>query len=137
MYPWKFFRAGGADQVSLKTGEDIAHLAELDQKLWTALSCPTEGVRFDAKTLEMLDTDHDKRIRAPEILAAIEWLKPRLASFDSLIGAKDELPLSAFNTATEEGKAAHACAKQILKDLGKPDTQTITLTDLADTNKIL
>ena len=72
MHKWKFFRVCGLDQVMLRNGADIAHLSELDQKLWTVLSCPTKGVRFDQKTLELLDTDRDGRIRVPEILAAIE-----------------------------------------------------------------
>ncbi len=30
---WQFIRTGGADQVIFRTGEDIARIAELDQKL--------------------------------------------------------------------------------------------------------
>src|SRR5262249_343576 len=41
---WKFFRAGGVDQVLLRDGRDIVRLAELDQKLWVALAMPTRGV---------------------------------------------------------------------------------------------
>lgn len=44
-------------------------------KNWYAISCPTTGVRFDARTLELLDTDHDGHIRTPEVLAALELLK--------------------------------------------------------------
>ena len=50
-HKWKFFRAGGFDQVKLETGEDLANLDQLDQKLWVALACPTTGLEFDAKTL--------------------------------------------------------------------------------------
>ena len=35
---WKFFRAGGVDQVQLRDGKDIANLGLLDQKLWMALA---------------------------------------------------------------------------------------------------
>ena len=103
-HAWRFFRAGGSDQVALTTGDDIAHLAELDQKLWTALSFPTEGIRADIKTLELLDTDHDKRVRAPEVLAAVDWLNKRLTTLDGLVEGKDTVPLSSINTETEEGK---------------------------------
>jgi hypothetical protein len=47
---WKFFRAGGFDQVKLETGADLMHLHELDLKLWVALACPTKGLEFDAAT---------------------------------------------------------------------------------------
>jgi hypothetical protein len=65
---WRFFRAGGFDQVRLESGRDVAALAELDQKLWVALACPTRGIEFDTRTLDLIDADHDGRIRAPEIL---------------------------------------------------------------------
>ena len=78
-HAWKFFRAGGVDQVSLESGDDLAHLEELDQKLWVALSCPTKDVEFDTKTLELIDTDKDGRIRAPDIIAGVanfcRWMK--------------------------------------------------------------
>jgi hypothetical protein len=41
---WHFFRAGGVDQVSLRSGDDLMALAELDQKLWVALAMPASGV---------------------------------------------------------------------------------------------
>jgi hypothetical protein len=39
-HSWKFFRAGGVDQVVLATAADLANLHALDQKLWVALACP-------------------------------------------------------------------------------------------------
>ena len=47
---WRFFRAGGFDQVKLDTGADLMSLDQLDQKLWVALACPTTGLEFDPKT---------------------------------------------------------------------------------------
>jgi hypothetical protein len=57
---------------------DLLNLKDLDQKLWVALSCPTTGVEFDARTLALLDSDNDGHIRAPELLAAIDWAAARL-----------------------------------------------------------
>ena len=42
-HQWKFFRAGGFDQVRIDTAADLTNLKDLDQKLWVALSCPTKG----------------------------------------------------------------------------------------------
>ncbi len=67
-YKWKFCRLGGFDQVRIETGADILALEHLDQKLWAALSCPTHGLEFDVKTLELIDSDGDGRIRVPEML---------------------------------------------------------------------
>ena len=46
-YDWKYSVVGGVTRVNIETGEDIAHLGELDQKLWTVLSCPVKGLEFD------------------------------------------------------------------------------------------
>ena len=135
-HTWKFFRTGGLDQVLLNSGSDIAHLADLDQKLWTALSCPTKGLRFDAKTLELLDTDKDGRIRVPELLAAIAWTAARLTSLDPLLDGSSTLRLAAINAASPEGKALLANAKRILANIGQPSADTISLANVADTAKI-
>jgi hypothetical protein len=42
-HQWKFFRAGGFDQVLLESGDDLLALSQLDKKLWSALSCPVKG----------------------------------------------------------------------------------------------
>ncbi len=133
---WKFYRAGGLDQVLLRNGADIANIGLIDQKLWTALSCPTKGIRFDAKTLELLDTDADGRIRVPEVLAAIAWTAARLTSLDTLIAGSESLPLAAFNDAAPDGKALLVNAKRILANLGKASADAISLADVADTSKI-
>ena len=49
---WRFFRAGGFDQVRLDRGSDLAHLDQLDQKLWVALACPVGGLEFDERTAD-------------------------------------------------------------------------------------
>ncbi|MBP5226974.1 MAG: hypothetical protein J6336_06280 [Kiritimatiellae bacterium] len=133
---WRFFRAGGSDQVALTTGSDIANLAGLDQKLWTALSFPIEGIRADATTLALLDTDHDKRVRAPEILAAVDWLNKRLTTLDGLVEGKDTVPLATINTETEEGKALLEAVRRVLSDMDKANAESISLADIQDTERI-
>src|SRR5512145_1554769 len=94
---WRFFRSGGFDQVRLDTGADLAALAQLDQKLWSALSCPTHGLEFDSRTLELIDTDEDGRIRVPEIVAAVRWAVSLLRNPDDLTKGAAALPLSAID----------------------------------------
>ena len=94
---WRFCRLGGFDQVRLETDEDIRHLAELDQKLWAALSCPVNGLEFDTRTLALLDSDADGRVRVQEILAAVEWTCSVLRNLDPLLAGAGELRLSAID----------------------------------------
>ena len=84
-YKWKWTKEGRMAQVRFVTGEDIARLAELDQKCWAALSMPTTGVRFDARMLELMDADGDGRIRTPEVIAAVDFLKATNVNLDDLL----------------------------------------------------
>lgn len=111
-------------------------LDQLDQKLWVALACPTEGLEFDRRTLELVDADKDGRIRAPELIAAVKWAGAMLKDPAALIEGKPSLPLSSINVATEEGALLLASAKQILEDLGKKKAKSIRAEDTEDTAKI-
>ena len=130
-YEWKFSTFGGVTRVKICTGEDIAHLSELDQKLWTVLSCPASGLEMDPATLAMLDLDGDGKIRVNEILSTVDWLKARLSDMETLISRSASLPLSAISRTTDEGKKTYACAKQILENLGL-EKDSISLSDVSD-----
>src|SRR5690348_14880322 len=135
-HSWKFFRAGGFDQVKLESGGDLLALDQLDQKLWVALACPTNGLEFDSKTLALIDTDKDGRIRAPELIAAVKWAGDCLKNPHDLLKSSPELPLNAISDATPDAKQLLSSARQILVNLGKKDATVITLEDTADTAKI-
>jgi len=133
---WKFFRAGGFDQVRLESGQDLTALAQLDQKLWIALSCPVEGLEFDRKTLEMIDSDGNGRIRVPEVIAAVKWATSMLRNPDDILKGASELPLTAIDDGSLEGSQLLASAKHILANMGKEDAPAISLTDTTDTARI-
>ena len=95
-HTWKFFRAGGFDQVRIDTAADLLALRELDQKLWVALSCPVRGIEFDTRTLALIDTDNDGHVRAPELLAAIDWAAARLNDPAVLAQQLAGVPLAAI-----------------------------------------
>ena len=133
---WRFFRAGGFDQVRIDTGSDVAALGELDQKLWVALACPTRGIEFDERTLDLIDLDLDGRIRAPEILAAVDWTMPLLKDPDELQRGGDSLPLASIDDSTERGRDIRASAEAILEMLGKSGDAAISLQDTLDVERI-
>lgn len=128
-YEWKFSTVGGVTRVNIETGEDIAHLDTLDQKLWTVLSCPVKGLEFDERTLALMDIDNDGKIRVNEVIAASQWLKKVLVDMDYLTEGNDHIEFSAINSSTEEGKQALDAAKMIL---GKLDVkkEEISLDDV-------
>ncbi|HEX4460017.1 MAG TPA: hypothetical protein VIA18_18695, partial [Polyangia bacterium] len=128
---WKFHRAGGVDQVTLRDGSDLVALGELDPKLWVALAMPTKGVNFDPKTLEAIDTDKDGRIRLPEVLAAVKWATETLVDAGELYKGGDSVALAHI-----KDPAVKAGATRILSNMGRGDATSITLADVADTAKI-
>lgn len=136
-HTWNFFRAGGFDQVQLDSGADLLALKELDQKLWVALGCPTRGLEFDSRTLDLIDSDADGHVRANEVLAAIEWAGSLLKNADLLVKESDSLALADIDDGSEEGKQVLASARHILKSLGKPDAAVISLADMADIEKFI
>lgn len=135
-HTWRFSTIGGEKRVNIDTGSDLLHLAELDQKLWTALSCPVNGLEIDAKTLELIDTDNDGNVKVTEILNAIKWITGVLNSADELIQPKTALPLSAINATTVEGSKLLRSAKSILSVLGKSDADSISAGDTADAHRL-
>lgn len=132
---WRFFRAGGSDQVSFETGADLLNLAELDPKLWVALAIPVRGLEFDERTLQLMDSDGDGRLRMPEIVAAVNWATSHLKDPDSLMRGGD-LPIAAIDESSEEGRRLAASAREILANLGKGAQATIAVADTMATAQI-
>ncbi len=114
-YNWTFANIGGVTRVTINTGEDIAHLGELDQKLWTVLSCPVKGLEFDEETLRLMDTDNDGKIRVNEVVAASQWLCSTLKDKDLILRGDDQVALSQIDGESENGAAVLAAAQRILE----------------------
>ena len=80
---------------------------ERDLRKWYAISCPIDGVRFDKRTLQLLDSDGDGHIRTPEVLAALDFMESRSVPYDALFKTDEN----------DEKKLAEAVGKQA--DLAK------------------
>jgi hypothetical protein len=130
---WQFSRIGGVNRVNIESGNDLLHLEQLDQKLWTALSCPVKGLEIDSQTLALIDTDNDGKIRVPEILSAVKWITSVVKDANCLVKRSHVMPLSEINTNTDLGKVLYASSKQVLKNIGKPDADSLTVEEASDT----
>ena len=134
-YPWKFASVGGTVRVNIQSGDDIRHLGELDRKLWTVLSCPTQGLEFDEKTLKYIDVDADGKIRVDEVIKTAQWLTRVIKDADLLLEGRDVLEFSAFNEEDPDGARLLSSARQILKNLGE-EKESVSVEDTADFTKI-
>lgn len=128
-YEWKYCSLGGITRVTITSGEDIAHLAELDQKMWTVLSCPVKGLELDERTLDLIDYDRDGKIRVDEVVQASQWLCRVIKNPDNILLGHDFIALEDFNTEDEEGLRLQEFAKQVLKIMGL-NKDTISLPEL-------
>lgn len=126
---FRFYRAGGVDQVQLKTGADLLALRQLDQKLWVALSCPVVGLEFDTRTLALIDTDNDGKVRAPELLRAIEWAAGLFADVEEFARPDEPLRLDAIKDDTEEGRLIRSTMQSLLVGLGKAEEGAMSVAE--------
>lgn len=126
-----FYRAGGVDQVQLRTGADLLALRQLDQKLWVALACPVLGLEFDQRTLSLIDADGDGRVRARELLTAIEWSAGLLVDVEALARPDEPLTVSLVRDETEDGKHVRGTIESLLTGLGKKGEEGLSVDDTA------
>ena len=130
-YKWEFESIGGTSRVKITSGSDIAHLGELDPKMWTVLSCPVQGLEISDKSLAYMDTDADGKIRVNDVVAVSKWITGVLKNSDLLLEGKDSIDMEQFDLENEAGKKLHGSAKQIIGNLGK-EGSVISLADTAD-----
>ena len=130
-YKWEFINLGGSSRIKIRNGEDIAHLDELDHKMWTVLSCPVKGLEINDKSLAYMDTDGDGKIHVDDVVKTAKWITSLLKNNDLILEGTDSIELSAINTEIEAGQKLYKSAKQIVENLGKTE-EKISLADTAD-----
>ncbi len=132
IHPWQFFVAGGVNQVRLETADDLRNLRHLDPKLWVALSCPVRGHAMDVRTMDLMDTDSDGRVRVAEVLAAVDFLLAAVRNPAEIFTDPKGLPFAAIREDTPEGRAIMASARAIVTSLGREYADVVRLEDIAD-----
>ncbi|MFT3695865.1 MAG: hypothetical protein QM831_22205 [Kofleriaceae bacterium] len=105
-------------------------MKELDQKLWVALAMPVNGTAIDATTLGLLDLDTDGRIRANDILEAVDWTKATFKNPGDLLTTRESVELSAL-----ADQKVVAAARRVLSDLGKPTATSFSVADTVAIDK--
>ena len=110
-YKWTYASIGGSTRVKIQSGEDIRHLGELDEKMWTVLSCPTVGLEIDETSLKLIDTDNDGKLHVQEVVKAANWLCATLTNPDVLLKSEAQL-----NVADIADESIRSVAEKIATD---------------------
>lgn len=134
-YKWEYVNLGGSTRVKINSGEDLAHLNELDPKMWTVLSCPTTGLEIDDKSLKYMDCDGDGKLRVNDIVCVSQWITSLLKNKDLILKGDSSIDINHINTEDANGNKLYKSAKQILENLGKEGC-VISLSDTADITAI-
>ena len=134
-YKWEFENIGGSSRVRITTGEDIAHLNELDPKMWTVLSCPVKGLEIDEKSLAYMDCDGDGKLRVHDVICMSQWLTGALSNPDLLLEGKDSIALENFDQENPAGAKLHHAAKGVLAALGREE-EVVSLADVTNVSAI-
>ena len=121
--------------MRVTTGEDIAHLNELDPKMWTVLSCPVKGLEIDEKSLTYMDCDGDGKLRVNDVICMSQWLTGALKDPDLLLEGKDSIALESFDRENADGAKLHKAAKGVLTALGRTE-ETVSLSDVTNVSAI-
>ena len=135
-HTWTYANIGGNTRVIIKNGKDIQHLAELDEKLWTVLACPTSGLEIPDESLQLMDANGDKKIHVADVIATSQWLCQMLRDPQVLFRASDTLALADIadeailavaTPLAEDGKVSLATVKKAIADV-KIDAQALPQT---------
>lgn len=90
-HKWTYANIGGNTRVVIKSGEDIAHLGELDEKLWTVLACPVSGLEIADESLAVIDHNRDQKIHILDVVHTAEWLCEVLVDAEVLMAGRDSI----------------------------------------------
>ena len=99
-HKWTYANIGGNTRVVIKNGKDIAHLGELDEKLWTVLACPVTGLEIADESLAVIDYNHDQKIHIQDVVHTAEWLCQVLVDADVLMAGSDSLTVEMIKDET-------------------------------------
>lgn len=132
-YKFTFENVGGATRVRILTGEDIRHLNELDQKMWTVLSCPASGLEISNESLALMDIDGDGQLRLMEVVKTADWLCEKLKDPQILFNQSPALPVDEIADEAIKAVAVKVAGenKEISLDAVNAAIDAVTITPAA------
>ena len=122
-------RFGGSTHVRIDTFAELKEAVSIPETQWVATSAPIASFVCDQRFLELIDTDHNGRIRVDELQAAVHWMATMFEREGGIDSRAAMLRLTDLTPAAEPLKAA---AVAVLDVVSTGDKQAITLTQVRD-----
>lgn len=139
-HTWTYANIGGSTRVVIRTGKDIQHLAELDEKLWTVLACPVSGLEIPDESLALIDHNHDVKIHIQDVVHTAEWLCGVLVDPEVLLQGADTLAVDAIKDESikqvallvaKDGLVSLSAVKEAIANAGA-EMQTVPVAPFPD-----
>lgn len=110
----RFTKTGRAYQLDIATAVDLRIALDLNEAHWVATSVPVDTLHLDSRFLQLVDSDHDGRLKPRELKDAIRWCLEVLCDFRGLDAGDESVALTSINLRAEDGKRAHKAATKLL-----------------------
>lgn len=118
---------GKTCQLRVENADDLGRILKLDESLWVATSAPAGVFRCDQTFLRLMDNNDDGRINTREVREAIRWMLGILEDSSMVADNMDTVPIAVMRDDTREGRALADSARSILKTVGTPEEENISL----------
>ena len=122
-------RFGGSTHVRIDTFAQLKEAVSIPETQWVATSAPVASLVSDKRFLELMDTDHNGRIRVDELQAAVHWMATMFEREGGIDSRAAMLTLTDLTPAADPLKAA---ALAVLDVVTAGDKSSISLTQVRE-----
>lgn len=127
---------GGSYQLDIKSVEDLEALNFIDEAFWMATSVPTFSLNCSDDFIKVLDKNKSERVLSSDLRESVLLLLDVLKNYDRVNAKSNALALNDFSDSPKAQELKEAF-KEILSNLGKAESDELTLEDLRNVNGIL
>ncbi|MFO0558502.1 MAG: hypothetical protein U0269_10835 [Polyangiales bacterium] len=129
-----FKKFAGSLQLQIESFDELLSAIEIPKTQWVATAAPVAAFNCDKKFLELLDNDHNGRVRTEELCEAIRWTAKMLKDRKGVEERSDTLVLSRL---AKDATVLEQAANLVLEALGKGGDSTLSLAQLRESTAAL
>ncbi len=124
-----FKKFAGSLQLQIDSFDELLAAIEIPKTQWVATAAPIAAFNCDKKFLELVDGDHNGRIRVEELCEAIRWTAKMLKDRKGVEERSDTLVLSRLS---KDATLLEQAAGLVLEALTKGGESTLSLAQIRE-----